>query len=289
MFVLGDLNWRKGYVDCLPPGWKLSAQNTATTIRNTSPTVCTGTLEASITASTKLDGVLHHKAVTYVLPLAKPQPVQKTRLTNCAIYSWNDPTIVIKADHSLKLLTDTRCPKCPNNDPIAEKWKNWHGRAEQCWRNAVEADLATLVRKAERAKGSFPISRNVPLGKKHVVNESIVVRRLRRIARRLTHRSHGLDASEILITDDVRKPWNRLAKENSWSLMMKGTTVENMYVEIDKKLGEAARVDAGANARTWRSRFEIFDNDTWKAAKQVVKPDNFDLQLSVSEFAEVCS
>ena len=70
-FLLGDLNWRNGYLGELPLAWKLAERSIGTTLKNTSPTVATGTSMPTVFSAEKLEGIPFHRAVCYSLPIGK--------------------------------------------------------------------------------------------------------------------------------------------------------------------------------------------------------------------------
>ena len=61
-------------------------------------------------------------------------------------------------------------------------------------------------------------------GKNTSAKTPILARRLKRIHRRLVHRIHNLDTSELLVSDAVAKTYNNLARIHDWETCLKKIT-----------------------------------------------------------------
>ena len=195
-------------------------------------------------------------------------------------YEWVDET-----SHWAEQLADDNVfiMQLPQDAPLADRWRRWHSRAEQACRSAVTRGLAIITRRAERDNGSFPTQKRTAPGKAHFPEESILMRRLKRIRRRLMERTRALDSSSLHVPSDVSRPWNRLAQIHDWCKATRATTASQLFETLDHSIAAEARIASQDKSEKWRAHMETTDPDFWKYARSVVKPPAFEAQFSAQE------
>ena len=90
--------------------------------------------------------------------------------------------------------------------------RTWHKRAEAVCCEASALDLAVSVVKAERSKGSEPTVRVIPEAPKNRPNESIAMRRIRRLKANVfqQRQKHGGGAA---LDVEQRRHWKAFVKD----------------------------------------------------------------------------
>ena len=123
--------------------------------------------------------------------------VQSQRLGRTASYHWHVPggrlpkaVDALQPNDWERVMAETNAfaPALPAEASLLARWHRWHARAEAFLQALVRRDLLQLTRKAERLKGSSPSTRPTAPGAAHRQEETIALRRLRRMARRLSER-----------------------------------------------------------------------------------------------------
>ena len=123
--------------------------------------------------------------------------VQGQRLARTATYHWHiaggripEAADALRPDdwNGVMAETDAAAPALPADAPLLARWQRWHARAEAFLQALVRRDLLQLTRKAERPKGSLPRTCPTAPGAAHRQEETIALRRLKRMARRLSER-----------------------------------------------------------------------------------------------------
>ena len=86
-------------------------------------------------------------------------------------------------------------PVLSEDRSLTQRLKRWHERAERFLGLAVATCWAEQERKAERAKGSLPTARPTSPPPAHCLEESMAMRRLKRLHRKLAERVryHGAE------------------------------------------------------------------------------------------------
>ena len=82
-------------------------------------------------------------------------------------------------------------PELPLGASLCERWQRAHRRMEEAEKEAERQALVKCSRQAERCKGSSPKSKPTSPPPSHQKNESVKLRRLRRIHRQLNHLARG--------------------------------------------------------------------------------------------------
>ena len=196
--VIGDLNWKAAYEDIAVSPWVM-AESDATIISGASKPSRALAAHASVvvTSMAELIGVPHHKALVaqYGLDTPEEEP-QRRRLRRTALYSWTAKLLTSERT-VLNARLEAKCP--PYHGPRLDlAWQSWHQRAEEAFKIAADLELATVLTKAERSKGSKPSTRPVAPTAGHREESSILARRLDRLFRAAQEQiCHGRGGDQI--------------------------------------------------------------------------------------------
>ena len=214
---VGDFNWRKPYDGLThdlhhgPP--------TCTTTMNTAPTRILANRPISCVESLPMPGIPHHYLVTYdiedgldISDQSDPEPPLRPR--RCAQYRWtlrendDDDMVLINEQHALEAELNQTVPSAPSEASLSERWRNWHSRCETRFQIAERMGYCTKLQPAERTKGLLSFCDNfkqVDNRPPHFKNQSLTIRRLRRVHRAISDRLYHSDADDQPAPRDLRR------------------------------------------------------------------------------------
>ena len=159
---------------------------------NTTPTRClTCGTKAKCSSVDFIPGIPFHGITTFEVE-TKVAKFPTTRLRRTALFELDDECSPVPPAEleKLKEFLEVEGFGCaPGSALPSVHWKRWHARAEVALNYAAEKGWVTKAVKAERPKGSPPSSRKTAVPACHRKNEPIVLRRLRRLGRKVAHRS----------------------------------------------------------------------------------------------------
>ena len=224
--ICGDLNWKQCYLQSIPPGWHL-VEPTPTTTANTSPTRCLASTYAEIDTTLFVPGIPYHAFVIYALGIdvSFNPDARTTRERRTATYEWhNAVTDIISELHPHVTEVDTALPPMTTPVPadgiaaatyLQSRWVLFHRRLELHFKLAVRDGMASITRKAERAKGSPVTVRPIAPGPQHRQPQTIAERRIRRLHRAFSERAthtNGITACSQLQQRDGKR-WRQAVKD----------------------------------------------------------------------------
>ena len=301
VLLLGDLNWKPKLNDCIVLPW-IPSTPTPTTTANTTPTRAIFTAGSEVTSlgCQFLPGINYHGLWNLVFSFHAPTSADKAkpmlRPHVCANYAWKNDDAYLDIWHPIVAQINDELPRPPPVDtslsaiPLAhalqKHWQSWHKRAERAWQLAVETDLATCSQKSEREKGSKLTLRPQARGAAHRAPQTIVERRLRRLHRAVAERvrQHTPLDAKLNFSDGNR--FHRAMTDGILPLLHDVPTIGESLDIISRALkkhnDEQCQVQTGNFAR----QFSRWNNDIWKPASCVLKPQTLFPQFTATQMAD---
>ena len=279
LLAVGDLNWRAAYLPLVYAPLVLSDQ-LPTTTAGTAPTRLLSTCEAVHIGTAFLPGIPYHGFVEYSVSLPPFPKEQGQRLARTASYHWHVPGARLpKAADALRpedwqevlAETDLTAPALPAEAPLLARWQCWHARAEAFLQALVRRDLLQLTRKAERPKGSLPRTRPTAPGAAHRQEETIALRRLRRMARRLSERLRSGCGHATRLGPKDWVHWMALVRDGLVSGDYQLTLMQAYTTASSAVQRECAKSQSLRQAE-WRARFSKWHDGIWRDSKPCMKP-----------------
>ena len=291
--AVGDYNWRSDYDDLIPWFFQL-APVFPTTVHSTCITRCLFShnpgVDVRFVEARALPDIPVHFGVIYSFMGSFThclQPRPTSRLVRCGQYSRSSEEIIDNG-HDVMTKVNLRMPPLDASAPLADRWKNWHYRAELTFAECTKLNLATCSVKPERRKGSRPATKNVAASCKHRDAEPIAARRLKRIHRGLAHR--------LLVGGDVPSTQCHAADAKRWCAAVHDGLLPSIetsqYISyalsvIDLHLRDVNLKWQIGNSIIWRKQFFDFQDSTWKAAGHIMHPSG-SCQMDVQDIADYC-
>lgn len=271
---VGDFNWRRAYEAALVGPWTAAPAIPTVVGSPAAPTRCMMFRTTATEAVAKpLLGVPHHCGVMYTFEEMVPEPAPAQRLTWCASFQWHEGQH--RAEAVLRAAADAAGPELrqqPGRD-LLQSWRTWHARAEAVCNAAVGMGIATLERKPERAKGSWPTSRPTARGGAHRPPEGIAVRRLRRLHRAAAEQLKRAGPDSPLTDAQVRH-WGAAVRDAvEEGLTEVPHTQEEAVAAASKAAALVMQRERQAAVVEWRKRFARWSREALAAAKHVLRPN----------------
>ena len=279
LLAVGDFNWRAAYLPLVYDPLVLADQ-LPTTTAGTAPTRLLSTCEAASIGTVFLPGIPHHGFTRYSVSVPPFSKVQAQRLSRTASYHWHvaggripkAADVLQPADwNEVMAETDATAPALPVDAPLLTRWQRWHARAEAFLQALVRRDLLQLTRKAERPKGSLPRTRPTAPGAAHRQEETIALRRLKRMARRLSERLRSGCGHTTQLSSKDWVHWLALVHDG---LLPDGQqlTLMQAYTTASAAVQRESAKSQGLRQAEWRARFSKWHDGIWKDSKPCMKP-----------------
>ena len=286
--ALGDFNWRPAYDHHLPFGWKALGPCWTTTA-DTAPTrLVSGSFGAQPLHASCVDvhfiaGIPYHGLVSYEADYL-PRFVAPSRLRSTAAYDWTARE-VLPPNHALLEEVDESAPKLSADSSLLQRWTRWHLRAETLFSHGTHFGFCTLLRKAERPKGSPPTVRPTTPAAPHRDDEPVSLRRLKRLHRRFADRLRsGSSANDVLVAKDVRS-WQAAVDDG---ILRDCFRVPSIGVALDSVSAAVAREEAclaKSRSKQWKTSFKTWGQHVWKPAKYIMRPQFLKPSFTADEMA----
>ncbi|MDB4405310.1 hypothetical protein N9199_01980 [bacterium] len=255
---------------------------TTTTMRSDTPTTTNSTWPSRCLRWSKddtkpthqgshhLPGIpCHALAIFACLQIQAPHR-QLQRLRHTASYKiWKaDPSTTPGDPTALETQLDEKLQRMDPTQKPTDQWKHWHLRAEIAMTLAIERQWAHSDRNAERPKGPIPTSRPTAFPAPHRLEETIALRRLRRLHRRAAEQvsehqqrkleeqldGNLLDAANRASTDGITKPSDGTPTPGrALDLISAGIKVEECKISRER-------------SRNWGATFGSWTNEVWQEA-----------------------
>ena len=285
-YALGDFNWKNAYENYIHYPCVLIEQP-ATTSVGTRPTRMIAAPGTKCVDVIFPPGIPHHGLITYAADVEVP-PRQLTRLRRTAAYGMRQEAQTIDENLMLQRV-NLLAPKMTATEPLLQRWKRWHLRAETCLQYLSETGFATLEKAGERDKGSVPSSKPAALGAAHRQPESVNMRRLRRYSRRLAERLRsGVDGRTGLSDPDLRG-WTRLLREGL-VIGRPRPSLADAQVSLATAVEKEALRCSNDRAADWRRQFRQWSDALWQASRSTMKPTtvaNFNVKDMATDWRKV--
>ena len=292
----GDFNWRPAYNRVLNDDAFSTAETIPTVLVGTaSPTriLVHGDVQAHSSVAHPLPGVPHHASVSWQISsttIGGVPNVAPERLRRTASFTWEETLSDQEVEEAKQVLDEEwrrRWSVGPNQhgqNPYVccmERLARWHAAAEDICNIAVQRGYAVQSRQPERRKGSAMSTRPVAGVAANGSEDSIRMRRLKRL-----HRA----ATEVW----KRNPSAPLAHHQikHWKAALRDGVVTRDRLPARQiealAILNAAIIDLGVKeardrARKWRRRFAKYSTDAIQAAKTILKPPPMPPTLSAEE------
>ena len=269
---IGDLNWRYAYEAIIPESPQLMAMSYPTTTKSTYPSraVSSG-MSLRQLATIFLEGIPHH-GLFIVEADQLVQQGQALRLRRTATYEVDlKKKIEAEALASIRAAVDSKYPLLEVSVPLAQKWRRWHERTEEAFKEATARGVGETTRKAERPKGSEPTMRKVARRGKASAAESILTSRLEKLGRRILKQIRK-NGPFPLISGEALKSfaqllWNGVLKDPEGGVAV----LSACHDAVAGALSAERREEARTNCRSWHALFSQFGSHTWKAASAAIR------------------
>eukprot|EP00969_Alexandrium_andersonii_P018674 815623-Alexandrium_andersonii.AAC.1 len=152
-FFGGDLNWRRIYDGCVPEHAAVCEMTSATTVANTYPTraIAKG-MEAKHVTTVFVEGIPYHGLAIFTIDARAPV-VRQTRLRRTALFEKDPEALITEQDtDDIMGSIDLEVPAMGGEQPLPDRWRRWHERAEGVCGAAVRSGLLQQRVFAERPK-----------------------------------------------------------------------------------------------------------------------------------------
>ena len=283
--IMGDLNWKPPYKPLIQHPWTM-AEVSATTSKGTTPTRCLATNPPRFVSYTPIVGIDHHGFVVYAITATDlpPAPERPLRDRQCAHYQWTDSGTILEQAHPITCSVDSEFPRLNTGAPLHQRWQRFHTRTEALFKRAASEGFASIVRPAERPKGSQPTTRPTAPGAKHRVPETVKMRRLRRLHRAYTERLRaGLQFSDLIDGNDLRR-WRAIERDNLVPVAYQPTLAAAIDA-LNRAISSEADQIARGSTMLWRRLFAQWSDDIWKPASAALKAPQAPSRFTANDMA----
>ncbi|CAK0871571.1 unnamed protein product, partial [Prorocentrum cordatum] len=204
--LFGDLNWKPGYCREACAGWQAATPCGPTTTAGSTPSrllVWGGDPEhePSHLSNTFVEGIPYHSLSIFTLTVEE-QHRQLYRLHHTAEYQAHKLSFITDAEiEAIMESCDQVTPKPMATEPFVNRWRAWHARAEHALKEATTKKWTACSRKPEREKGSMPTCRPTAAPPPHRLEETVALRRARRLHRSFNEQIRHHFKGNVLLND----------------------------------------------------------------------------------------
>jgi hypothetical protein len=171
-------------------------------------------------------------------------------------------------------------------DTAVEAWGKWNLRAEAVFQAAVAIGLATQERKAERPKGSKPTGHRIVCTPQRRPQESLKVRRLRKLSRILDDAVRKGAKVEEGLPQQALRSWHAAASDKVVSTIEVPASISCARQQLAQGVEEATRLETKKAVTEWKAKFAIWSLEALRAGAKVIADIATPLTFSAVDMRE---
>jgi hypothetical protein len=282
-FLVGDLNWKQRY-NKFANGFTTD-NSQYTTSKSTRPTRCFSSGQAPThTDSEALPTVPLHRAVTYTLPTPAPAPLPLYRLSKTATYQWipREDGFNVSPTHPIAVKINEEIPKASRSEPLASRWTAFNKRAEAAFKTCAAEGFCDVVTRSERSKGAPPTLVRYKRSAPHRPDETIAMRRLKRLHRRLATQTRPADQLTRKHKDALRHAKDIVKVAHPYDTIKYGQATDAIVTAINAENAFMAQADTMFYKDKFRQQ-----NTMWGPARRILRPDYSECKVSPTEAHQI--